>query len=139
MNMKQRYVILVAIVIIPVAIVIISGDLHHGRVSTRPVAAKGAAVDGMALGKAFAPVLASVYADAWMAAAGDLEQGTSTVEAQKTLQKTWKDGRVKAFMTRVAPSFSIVLPEGSEPTSPEHRARVVALWRSFAGGLKGGK
>ena len=131
MNMNQRYAM-------PVALVIVSGALLHGLVSTRSVAAKGAAVDGMALGKAFAPVLASTYADAWMAAAGDLEQGKSAVEAQKTLQETWKDGRVKAFTTMVAPSFSAVLPEGSEPTSPEHRARVVALWRSFAGGLKGG-
>src|SRR5512135_2118928 len=55
MNMNQRYVI-------SVAIVIITGALFHGRVSTRPVAAKVAAVDGMALGKAFAPVLASTYA-----------------------------------------------------------------------------
>jgi hypothetical protein len=132
MNMNQRHVI-------PVAIVIVTGALLHGRVSTRTVAAKGGAVDGLALGKAFAPVLASSYADAWMAAAGDLEHGKSAVEAQKTLQETWKNGRVKAFTTMVAPSFSAVLPEGSEPTSPEHRARVVALWRSFAGGLKGGK
>ncbi len=132
MNIEQRYVI-------SVAIVIVTGALFHGRVSTRPVAAKVAAVDGMALGKAFAPVLTSTYADAWMAAAGDLEHGRSPVEAQKTLQETWKDGRIKAFTTMVAPSFSAVLPEGSEPTSPEHRARVVALWRSFASGLKGGK
>lgn len=131
MNMNQRHVI-------PVAIVIVTGALLHGRVSTRPAAAKGAAVDGLALGKAFT-VLASSYADAWMAAAGDLEHGKSAVEAQKTLQENWKNGRVKAFTTMVAPSFSAVLPEGSEPTSPEHRARVVVLWRSFADGLKGGK
>jgi hypothetical protein len=82
--------------------------------------------------------LLATYADAWLAAAKTLEEGKPIAEAQKTLQDAWKAARVKAFSEDVAPVFAVVLPEGTEPTSPDKRAQVIDLWRSFAKGLKGG-
>jgi hypothetical protein len=94
-------------------------------------------VDGRVLGKTYAPILLASYADAWLAAAKTLEEGKSVSEAQKALQDTWKDERVKAFTDHVAASFALVLPEGAEPSTPEKRTEVVELWRDFARGLKG--
>jgi hypothetical protein len=39
----------------------------------------------------------------------------------------------------VAPEFAKTLAEGAEPKDDAQRAQVVALWRSFARGLKGGR
>ena len=105
----------------------------------RPVPAPSPvpAVNGQVLGRAYAPLLLASYGDAWLAAAQTLEEGKSVAEAQKTLQDTWKDARVKAFTDHVAPSFGLILSEGAEPSTPEKRAQVVELWRDFARGLKG--
>jgi len=105
----------------------------------RPVPAPSPvpAVAGQVLGRTYAPLLLSSYGDAWLAAAQTLEEGKSVAEAQKTLQETWKDARVKSFTDHVAPSFGLILAEGAEPSTPEKRAQVVKLWRDFAGGLRG--
>lgn len=97
------------------------------------------AVDGAALGRAYAPELATTYADAWEEAARAIEQGKSVGEAETKLQEAWKAARVKAFKERVQPAFSLVLAEGAEPSDPAHRVRVAGLWREFARGLKGGR
>jgi hypothetical protein len=92
-------------------------------------------VSGQALGRAYAPLLLASYSDAWLAAAKALEEGKPVAEAQKTLQDTWKEARVKAFTNHVASSFALILPEGAEPATPEQRTEVVKLWRDFARGL----
>src|SRR5262249_38807792 len=94
---------------------------------------------GEALGRAYAPVLADTYADAWLAAAAALEHGGSVADAQRVLQATWLAARARAFRSEGQPSFSLILPEGAEPVDPAERSRVVELWRSFAGGLRGGR
>jgi hypothetical protein len=118
--------------------VILAAVAVYDHLAPRRAAVPVPAVDGVALGKAYAPALAATYGDAWMAAAQALEDGKPVAEAQKALQETWKDGRVKAFTNQVAPGFARVLPEGTEPSSPQQRAQVVALWRAFAQGLKRG-
>jgi len=99
----------------------------------------GRSVDARALGREYAPVLASTYADAWVAAARVIEGGGSVAHAQEVLQQTWKEARVRAFRSRVDPAFSRVLAEGAEPADAAERARVAALWRGFAAGLKGAR
>jgi hypothetical protein len=98
-----------------------------------------AAVDGAKLGRAYAPQVVSTLSDAWNAAADALGQGKSVAEAQAALQQSWQAARAKAFAASVAPDFSKVLAEGVEPKDDAQRAQVVALWRSFARGLKGGR
>ena len=93
-------------------------------------------VDAVALGRAYAPVLAGTYADAWLAAADTLERGGSVAQSQKALQDAWTAARVRAFKARVAPAFSMVLPEGAEPADAAERLRVAATWRAFASGLR---
>ena len=124
----------------PLAILILSATILYDHFSTRnvPGPTPTPTVNGTALGKKYAPVLVSTYADAWLAAAKVVEDGKPIAEAQKTLQESWKEARVKAFTDEVGPTFAVVLPEGTEPSSPERRAQVVELWRTFAKGLKGG-
>jgi hypothetical protein len=122
----------------PASILVLAGVLLFNHVTAHPAPSPSPAVNGVALGRSFAPVLASTYADGWLAAAKVLEDGRPVADAQKALQDTWKEGRTKAFLADVVPGFSVVLPEGAEPSSPERRAQVVELWRSFAKGLKGG-
>jgi hypothetical protein len=125
----------------PVSILILSGVALFDHLGPHRASAPmpASSVDGVVLGKAYAPALVSTYGDAWMAAAKALEDGKPIAEAQKALQDTWKDARIKAFTSQVAPSFARVLPEGAEPSAPQKRAEVVELWRSFARGLKRGR
>jgi hypothetical protein len=126
-------------ILTPVAILILAAVVLFDRLVPPhvPAPAPVPAVDGRVLGKAYAPVLLSTYSDAWLAAARTLEEGKPVAEAQKTLQDTWKDARIKAFTDHVASSFALILPEGAEPSTPEKRAQVVEIWRDFARGLKG--
>ena len=96
-------------------------------------------VDGAALGRAYAPAVVSTLAGAWSAAADALAGGKTVVEAQTVLQDKWKADRSAAFTAKVAPGLVTVLPEATEPKDAAQRAEVVALWRSFARGLKGGR
>ncbi len=125
----------------PVSILTLAGVLLFDHLVPRPVPKPPPAptINGQVLGRAYAPVLLSSYGDAWLAAAKTLEAGKSVAEAQKSLQDTWQAARVKAFTDHVASSFSLILPEGTEPTTPQKRAQVVALWRDFARGLKGAR
>ncbi len=129
--------------LMPLALVLLAGVVLYDHIFARPVSAPHpsppATVNGSTLGKAFAPILLATYSDAWLAAARTLEAGKPVAEAQTALQSTWKDERVKAFTDHVSPSFTQVLPEGTEPTTPEKRAEVVRLWRAFAQGLKAGR
>ena len=103
------------------------------------VAPMPAAVDGVKLGRAYAPALAPALGEAWEAAAGAIEAGKGMGEAQETLQATFKAARVKAFTDKVAPEFAKVLAEGAEPKDAAARSEVANLWRGFARGLKGGR
>jgi hypothetical protein len=123
----------------PIAMLVMSGVLLYDHFSPRPTTPVNPTVNGVALGSAYAPVLVAGYADAWAAAAKAIEDGKPVTEAQKVLQETWKDARVKAFKADVQPSFAIVLPEGTEPTDAAKRSQVADLWRSFAKGLRGGR
>jgi hypothetical protein len=120
----------------PATLLVIAGLMAHDRLAPAVDLRPEHEIDGVALGRAYAPVLSSTYADAWVAAAKSLEQGKSVSEAQRTLQARWTEARVKAFRSRVQPVLSLVLPEGAEPSSAAERSRVVALWRSFARGLQ---
>ncbi len=122
----------------PLALVVMSGVMLHDHLSPQVVPAPAPAVNGVTLGRTYAPVLLAGYADAWVAAAKALDEGKSVSDAQKALQDTWKDARIKAFRQEVMPGFAVVLPEGTEPTDPVKRSQVADLWRSFAKGLKGG-
>jgi len=125
-------------VLTPVAVLLIGGLVAYDHLAGREPAA-GPAVNGRAVGRAFAPTMAPRFGDAWLAAADALEKGKTVAEAQATLQATWQESRAKAFAAVVAPEFRKVMPEGSEPTDPARRAEVIKLWRDFASGLKGGR
>jgi hypothetical protein len=123
----------------PLAMLVMSGVMLYDHLSPRVGPAPDPTVNGATLGRAYSSVLVSAYADGWLAAAKTLEEGKPVAEAQKALQDTWKDARVKAFKAEVQPGFSLVLPEGTEPTDASKRAQVAELWRAFAKGLKGGR
>ncbi len=97
------------------------------------------AVDGATLGRAYATTVVATLSDAWNAAADALVRGQTMAEAQATLQQNWQAARAKAFVASVAPEFARALPEGDEPKDDAQRDAVVALWRAFARGLKGGR
>jgi hypothetical protein len=124
-------------VVAVVLILVLGGVVLFDRLAPRqaPAPLPVPAVSGQVLGRAYAPLFLASYSDAWLAAARVLEEGKPVAEAQKTLQETWKDARVKAFTNHVGSSFALVLPAGAEPTTPEKRAQVVKLWRDFARGL----
>jgi hypothetical protein len=107
--------------------------LPHAAPKPKPL------VDGAKLGRAYAPQVVSTLSDAWNAAADALSQGKSVAEAQATLQQNWQAARAKAFVASTAPEFAKVLADGTEPKDDTQRAAAVALWRSFARGLKGGR
>jgi type IV secretory pathway TrbL component len=98
-----------------------------------------AGVDGVAIGRAYAPKLVATYATAWDQAAGALETGKTVGDAQKAFQETWAAERAKAFAADVEPGFSRVLAAGQEPADPAQRSAVTRLWRDFAKGLRGGR
>ena len=122
----------------PVSLIVMAGVVlyDHSLPRTRP--AREPTVDGVALGRAYAPLLVSSYADAWLEAAKAIEEGKPAAEAQKVLQDSWRDARLKAFKAEVLPAFERVLPEGTEPVDAARRSQVAELWRSFAKGLKSG-
>jgi hypothetical protein len=122
----------------PLTVFVLAGVVIHDHVGGDPSSPRST-VNGKALGRSYAPIVASNLGDAWLAAASAMEQGKTVTEAQSALQTTWQEARIKAFTTRIAPEFSKVLPEGQEPTNPADRAEVVKLWRDFAAGLKGGR
>lgn len=104
-----------------------------------PAPSPAAVVDGAKLGRAYATTVVATLSDAWNAAADSLGQGKTMAEAQAALQQNWQAARAKAFVAAVAPEFAKVLTEGAEPKDDAQRAQVVALWRAFARGLKGGR
>ncbi len=128
-------------VLTPLSVLMMAGVMLYDHASPRLTTASAAAptVSGVALGRAYAPVLVSSYAEAWVAASKTLEEGKSVADAQKSLQETWRAARVEAFTRDVQPDFALVLPEGTEPADPAKRAQVVRLWRAFARGLKSGR
>ena len=126
-------------ILTPVAVLVLAGVMLHDRYSTPSPAVPVPFVNGKALGRTFAPMVASNLGDAWLAAADALEKGKTIPEAQATLQAAWQEARIKSFVAKVAPEFRKVLAEGQEPTNPAERAAVVQLWRDFAAGLKGGR
>jgi hypothetical protein len=130
--MKTLKDILTPLVVLVLAGVVLFDHLTYHRAPTPPPVPT---VNGQALGRAYAPLLLASYSEAWLAAAKTLEEGKPVAEAQKALQDTWKDARVKAFTNEVGSSFARILPEGEEPTTSEKRAEVVKLWRDFARGL----
>jgi hypothetical protein len=111
--------------------------LPHAAPSPSPSPAP--AVNGVKLGKAYAPQVLSTLADSWNAAADALAQGKSMAEAQATLQQSWQSARARAFVASVAPEFTKVIAEATEPKDAAQRAQVVSLWRDFAKGVKGGR
>ncbi|MCA1685768.1 MAG: hypothetical protein LC745_07220 [Planctomycetia bacterium] len=121
----------------PVALLSMAGVMLYDHLTPRVAPAPEPTVSGVSLGRAYAPVLVAGYADAWVVAAKTLEEGKSVADAQKALQDSWKEARVKAFKQDVLPGFSLVLPEGTEPTDAAKRSQVADLWRAFAKGLKG--
>lgn len=106
---------------------------NNGAVPTDPL------VEAATLGRDYAPRLAATYADGWEAAATTLERGGTVTDAQKALQTQWSAGRTRLFKAAVEPAFARTLPAGTEPPDGASRARVAALWRAFAAGLRGQK
>lgn len=123
----------------PALVLLLGGVMAYDHLAPKDVAVAPTGVNGKALGHKFAGSVAASFGDAWESAAETLAAGKSIAEAQATMQTTWQEGRAKAFATVVAPEFSKVLGEGSEPADAAQRASVVQLWRDFATGLKGGR
>lgn len=123
----------------PLALVLLAAMVVHDHIAPAVPSDNQPAINGKALGRSFAPILATNLGDAWLAGADALEQGKTVTEAQAALQLAWQAARSKSFMAKVAPEFRKVLAEGQEPTNPAERATVVKLWREFAAGLKGGR
>ncbi len=126
-------------ILTPLALLLLAGVVVHDHFESVAPSGPRTTVNGKALGRSFAPTVASNLGDAWLAAADAIEQGKTISEAQAALQLAWQDARIKSFTAKVAPEFMKVLPEGQEPTNPAERAEVVKLWRDFAAGLKGGR
>src|SRR5262245_9430879 len=97
----------------PLSILTLAGVLLFNHLHT-PAAPAPAdhAINGVALGRTYAPELAGTYATAWEAAALALEKGQAVADAQKVLQDTWQAARIAAFKKDVEPGFSAVLPAG---------------------------
>ena len=136
MRLTKDHAVWIAIVALGL---VVAYDLRSARIGApaAPAAAPGSAAE--VLGRSYASTLAATYAEGWLAAARAVEDGETIAEAQAKLQAAWQESRTAAFRREVVPVFSAVLPEGSEPETPEQRARVVSLWRDFAKGLKGGR
>ncbi len=133
MDVKSFRVVLLTVTLLLSGRAILAGNGELLGSVTREVAPP----DARALGKAYAPVLATTYADGWVAAAKALEDGKSVEECRKVLQETWKGSRQRSFQAILQPDFSKVLSEGTEPADVTQRARVAAFWKSFASGLRG--
>jgi hypothetical protein len=95
-----------------------------------------AAAGGLALGKAYKPILAGAYAAGWEAAAAALDSGGSVADAQVALQETFQQARRQSFALKMVPALNRVLPEGTEPATPAQRKAVVGYWRAVAKGLR---
>ena len=122
----------------PVMILLLSVVLLYDRLKTEVLIQADPSSSALDLGKSYGPVLVATYSDAWIAASKAFEDGKSVAEAQEVLQSTWKEERIKAFRARIQSRMSLILPEGTEPSTPEQRSQVVKFWRNFAIGLKGG-
>lgn len=122
----------------PISILVLAFSIAfyaiYGRQDSVP-----SSVDGVALGRSYAPVFLGTYAAAWDVAADQLVAGKSVPEVQKAMVAAWKDARYKAFDQKVTPAFSKVLPEGTEPRDDSHRREVARVWHDFAKGLRKGK
>src|SRR4051812_29273001 len=112
----QKFGTLVQTFMTPLVVLGLAGVVAYDHMAPRSPVAPASAVHGKALGRAFAPTVASDLGDAWLAAADALEQGKTISDAQAALQSTWQAARVKSFAAQVSPEFSKVLPEGAEPT-----------------------
>lgn len=97
--------------------------------------------DLKAAGKAYPRALAVHYAEAWRKGADRLEAGESVPKALAVVAESWTGGRTTLFDKVLAPAFVAVVPEGrpDEEVSSEQKARLAALWRSFAAGLSAAK
>lgn len=92
--------------------------------------------DGAALGRSFAPLLASALADGFEKGADLLAQGKSVKEADDALKQTFLDSRQKAFKDKAAPAFAAIVPFDTEPKDAAAREAYTALFRDFAKGLR---
>ena len=125
-------------ILLTALLLIVGASIVQDRLTNdHAAAASPREINAVALGKSYRFMLASTYAEGWVAAAKALEDGKTIQEAQQVLQDTWKEARNEAFRTRLRPSFTKILPEGTEPVSAEQRTRVATFWRSFAAGLRG--
>lgn len=94
-------------------------------------------VNGVAVGKQYAPALLDSFAVAYEAAAAKLEKGGTMDEASTVAADTFKQARVDSFVKIVGPSLTKIIKPGTEPRDDEHRAEVVKFDRDFAKGLRG--
>jgi len=95
--------------------------------------------NGVALGRAFVPVLASSLADGFEKAADLLEQGKTVQEANETLKATFLSAREKAFQEKASPAFAAIVPANSEPKDENAKKSYITLFRDFASGLRKAK
>lgn len=103
-----------------------------------PVPIPDSKVNGVAVGKAYAPALLDSFAAAYEAAAAKLEKGGTMDESSTVAADTFKQDRVESFVKIVGPSLTKVIKPGTEPRDEEHRAEVVKFDRDFAKGLRAG-
>ncbi len=94
---------------------------------------------GVALGRAFAPVLASTLADGFDKAADLVAQGKTVQEADEALKATFLQAREKAFQDKVSPAFNALVPPNTEPKDDATRKAYVSLFREFSSGLRRGQ
>jgi hypothetical protein len=96
-------------------------------------------VNAVALGRSFAPRLASALADGFDAEAAAIEAGKTVAEADATLKATFHDARARAFADHAAAPFAALVPPGSEPKDEGTRRAFAGLHRDFAKGLRGAR
>src|SRR3954447_9626222 len=96
--------------LMPVSIKVLAAVVLFDRLGPQLVPTPGSSsvsasvptVNGLVLGKAYAPVLLATYGDAWVTAARKVEEGKPVAEAKQALQDAWNANRVKAFNDHVA-------------------------------------
>lgn len=98
----------------------------------------GKAGDLTAIGKAYGPNLAKVYASALEAGATSLEQGTAVSVSLDAIHDRFAADRLALFRKYLAPELAKVVPEAKpDPdVTPPERAGLVKALRAIATGLR---
>lgn len=125
--------------LVVVVVLVVGLEVYRLVGSSGPRPGPAPAASGVALGRAFAPVLAASLADGFDALDAKLGAGSTVADADKALKTTFLESRQKAFAASAAPAFAAIVPDGTEPKDAATIAAYRQLARDFAKGLRGAK